>query len=206
MKRAMLLLGLMLVAVPLAFGVPLCTDVLGTNVLADDFTCTLGGLTFQNFSASVGDAAITLNAGFGSHETGYSNGVVNLYFNTNFDNYLLPFDVTFVYEVVGTVTGVDGWLGGEGNRNIHERVCLTDDCSDPGDPLGTLVLDETHVTGAISVAPPEDFWVNKDISMAVGSGLSEFAQSYDTVPEPLAMSLVGSGLLALGLLRRRRRS
>lgn len=204
MKRAMLLLGLMLVAVPLSFGATLCTDLLGSNVLTGGFTCSIGGLTFKNFSASVNDAVITLNQGFGSHQTGYSNGVVNLYFNTNFDDYPLPFDVTFVYEVLGTVTGVDGWLGGEESRNIHERVCLTDDCA-AGD-LGTLVLDKDHVTGQMSVSPPEDFWVNKDISMAVGSGLSEFAQSYDTVPEPLAMSLVGSGLLALGLLRRRRRA
>jgi hypothetical protein len=214
MKRLIFLLCLAVVAVPSAFADGVCTDNLGQDVLAPGFYCTLGPLLFSNFQASAGGlpggvAHLWLGSGIGNEHTEYVNGRANLFFNTNFnqDRYVER-DITFAFHVVSTVPviTVDGWLGGYGDRNISENICPTVECLVV---LANLDLDWNHVIGNVAIPPSTDFWVVKDISIhgapGVPASLSEFSQSFE-IPEPLTLALVGSGLLGLGLLRRRMRS
>lgn len=214
MKRLALLLCLAALIVPSAFAAGVCTS--NQDVLVPGFYCTLGPLLFQNFAASlvsplpdgvVWSPDIFIGAGVPGNLTGYSGFDANLYFQTNFNEHPDMFrDVSFVFQVVGLVTGVDGWLGGTGSRNYVENICVDQACNGPADPITWFLLTPTNRTASIQIAPTQNVWINKDITVSAGSLMSEFSQSFYTVPEPLTLVLVGSGLLGLGLLRRRIRS
>lgn len=207
MKRLLLLICLVVMAGTSAFGAGLCTDYTspGTNVLTPGFSCSLGPLTFSGFSASAGGMPVTPVIALGTL-TGLTGTVAVLDFDTNFDtNTLVSRDISFTFEVTGPVNEIDGWLGGSGNRNIFENVCASANCDVPGDPFVFLYLSQAQTTGSVPFDLSRNVWISKDISVSAGAGLSDFSQSFHTLPEPLAMVLVGSGLLGLGALRRRLR-
>jgi hypothetical protein len=207
MRRISFLAVLLLAGVAAVSAAPLCTGVYGTNVLTPGFSCELGGLTFSNFSASqIGlgtDPIIAISAGITGHETGVSGSTVQLYFQTNFNLVLDQFrDISFAYTVTGGVIGVDGWMGGAGTRSIAETVY-----SDSGhnNVVGVLNLTGSSPSGeALLSGSASEIYIVKDITLGTGATMSEFTQSFET-PEPLTFGLIGSGLVLLGLLRRRTR-
>ena len=212
MKRSVVLICLVVMAVASAFGAGLCTDAanIGANVLTPGFSCSLGPLYFSNFTATqsgLGEAPIIwLGTGVSGNLTGFSANVANLYFNTNFNDTVSTLRIIgFSFQVSGPVDMVDGWLGGSGNRSISEWVCLQQGCSEQ-DAIAALNLTQANTTGSTGFELVNGIWVSKTMTVNVGAGLSHFSQSFHTIPEPLAMVLVGSGLLGLGLLRRRLRS
>jgi hypothetical protein len=203
-----------LVAAAMASAAPTdpCGGFLGTNVVSGTFTgCTLGSVTFTNFQASAVWAdqtgglwtpVITLVNQVLTYQTGFSGGTATLAFLTNFDviGMTRPKDILFSYTATGNIIGIDGWSGGSAGTNISEKAY--------GGANGTTLLATLNIGAGqyleTKFGTQTSVTVSKDISIPIGASLSEFTQSIET-PEPMTFVLIGSGLLALGLVRRRSR-
>jgi hypothetical protein len=126
-------------------------------------------------------------------------------------------DTELVFEVTGGVTEVDMSVGGV-NATVGETVCTVQPPTSgsnaflcpTADQLGQLVVssespDQPVFQSLSGVTSP--IWIQKDMNTGPGGQLSaELTQSFGpSIPEPVSMVLLGSGLLGLGLLRRRSR-
>ena len=202
----------------LASAATLCTDpsIIGTNVLTPAFTCELGGLTFSNFGGSMtGPGAppqIYLALGTGTDpwftQTGVFGDVVNLFFQTNFNQFPSAFrDILFSFDITNAsgIVGIDAWMGGAGTRNISETACADDGCLTHYAEL-LITQDNVQAYEALS-GSASTLYIQKNISLFGADGspatMSEFSQSFHT-PEPMTFVLIGTGLLGLGVLGRRR--
>lgn len=204
MRKFFLMLAIAVICVATASADGLCTDTTHGNidVLTPGFFCELGGLTFSNFSANL-TGAINLT---GAQLVG---SVVYLTFNPNMAPTSGSLDRYFYFQVTGGVLGVDLINGGGSVTSIFERVCsspigIGNICSQPGTQLAEMTAfgggqDLVMLDGIYS-----PIYIYKDIFVPQNGHLSSFTQSFHT-PEPLTFGLIGSGLLLLGLLRRRAR-
>jgi len=119
-----------------------------------------------------------------------------------------PVDIELVYKVTSTSTNIvaiDSTFGPPqpAGSQIFESACPTDPTIIPpgcGSPYATV----TNTTGLYTISstfgPVSSLYIDKDIE---NFGFSTFTDSIEetTVPEPMAMSLVGGGLALLGMLR-----
>jgi hypothetical protein len=201
-------LGLVLMAA-MATAAPTCLSQIGMTIVSDAtfnngdttssaFSCQLGSFVFSNFS-------VTANTGFpdpmstgtpfnltvGSHTTSDT-----LSFGANLS---AGQDVELLFQISPGITGMTLQAGPGGG--VSEIICSVQPSGIGTCPQGT-VLGTGAVSGGgttfFAVLPAGTDFVYKDVN-----GVSEFAQT--VVPEPMTLSMMGIGLLGLGLLRRRAR-
>lgn len=192
--------------------------------------CTADGLLFYNFfvsnaSTGTGTAEIDLDG------VSISGNDVILNFNPNLGSNTIGGGITdlhFTFQVMaltGSLTGADADTGGQ-NAGVNETICsvatsFTTSCAPDTNVLfKALVLSNQSGTCQGSNTPVSpvsicnfgagvtNAWVFKDISIgsSASSDLTSFNESFYTtssVPEPMTLSMMGVGLLGLGLISRR---
>lgn len=230
MKYLLIAVGALVLAAG-AEASPLCTDMTGQSIAG--LECTVGGLTFGNFQvlAAAGNASPEIEltgAAVGS------DGSVTLTFDPHMTAVVGggAQDIYLYYQVTGGATNVALNLNGT-NATIQETVCSTpvsisgilpNLCED-NNPLASMIAfsnlgSNSANSGAFDAAA--NLYIFKDIGVlpnyptAGGGSISSFSQTFSVpgggggagtpVPEPVTMMLVGSGLVAVGFLRRRTRS
>jgi hypothetical protein len=209
----------------LASATPTCASLVTVNVVTISGGCTAFGLTFSNFTV------LNASAGTGTAEidlTGVSQigNDIDLNFNPNLGTGTIGGSITdlhFSFSVSGFMIGADQAVGGV-NASINETLCSTLTGNSFGVCGATTLWNVTGVSGQTGTCfgntssgtattgacnfgtGVNQAMVFKDIS--IGSPTSSHLTSFDEtfiVPEPMTLSLMGAGLLGIGLLGRRLR-
>ncbi|MGA3187820.1 MAG: hypothetical protein ABSF22_11990 [Bryobacteraceae bacterium] len=219
MKKILLLASGLIAASFIASADPLCSNgftlvnnqpstdssvyvIDGTNTFGAGLNgCTIGAYDFSNFTiaANTGyNGSTLLNVGI--------NAVGNtLEISTNL-SIAAGQDIELEFSITPGVTGIT--LAAGGGASVNEIVCSTAEPIGSGlvGSCGGVTLGTGAVGGLISqdtfpvlTSPTGTDWVFKDIS-----GASEISQLI--LPEPMTFSLMGAGLLGLGIFGRRRSS
>jgi hypothetical protein len=209
MKRILIMFALALAVAGMASAAAVCLN--GDNVLAASFSCSVGGLTFSNFSAINAGSPVWSNQ-INIVTVVSTGGVMKLEFNPNM---AASQDIHFYFQVSGApILGAFLADGGAASSHIYERICGNgivnpaggdNSCTGGiGNQLAELYADGGGPSSTVMFAAPDSsIWIYKNI--AAGSAeLSSFTEGF-VIPEPMTFVMLGSGLLALGLVRRRRR-
>lgn len=190
-------------------------NVMGSQLGVGDPGCIENGLTFSNFSVSSVPTGMQV---FLQSAAPSGTGATLGFQIAGFTLTSGVADLQLIYEVSGSnITSVDNTFGGTAGSSIAETVC-----KGTAVPVGGSCASGTYLTSfsnniaggtvSASFAAQNSIWIIKDITAALTPGLnsitvSGFANStYSSgVPEPMTLSMMGVGLLGLGLISRRRK-
>jgi hypothetical protein len=225
MNRALLMLSAMAVFAGLASANVLCVNANPGGLLSDYIAnnatfgqaCQMGDKLFWNFGLANGVHAS------GGEPTAAS---INVQAIPGLTNVGIQFtggwivshgqimDSVISYRV-GTVSGSsaidDATLGITGTLSTSGSAGATETLTGvPGSPLHTALPSSTSAYLVFGGSTFSSRSVSDEIQVTGGTGFGNIAHIsivqnnfYEIVPEPYATVLIGSGLLALGLLRRR---
>ena len=186
------------------------------------FTCVSGNLMFSDFFYSSTPGAPSASAVMVTPltDTGNEGLLFQANWTGNMDS-LLTFTVT---ALTGTITDLhlsfNGAAVGTGSfATVNETACLDGQIATCGNPIGTTEQlfvpsgnPQHPLSNAVFFAGAHTIQVRKDISVFSAPGSTDnmanisfvtntFSQS--DVPEPLSLALFGTGLVGLGLMRKR---
>ena len=226
MKKTLLLLVIVLIvgSVANASIVPCSTlfgpggpyDVNGAQFHGAGNGCSISGVSFSNFTwenESIGSPGPVVLVNIS--QTG---PVINLQLNPNMG---VNQDVHLLFNVTGGITGMD-LANNTGPSSISESNYGGANCvvNIAGTPTNcTLLVNTGGIIGPNGFFPGPtsaneffytqptggNVWVFKDLSTSFSGGNnSGFVESF-VIPEPMTLSLLGSALVGLGLLRLRRK-
>ena len=172
------------------------TATSGTNQVlsgsAND-PCTDYGVTFSNFQVFIGTGfsgvPFSITATFGA------TGSINFS-----DTEGTGQDIDVEFKISPGITAI--LLGMGAGTSINETVCasmipLPPGTCPNGSVLGTGGVTSMNPNTVIGISPSSQDWIFKDVN-----GSSTFVQT--VTPEPVTFAMLGAGLLALGILRRKR--
>lgn len=213
MRRMLVLFVSVLTFSAVAPAALLCTanpslPVVVTSGPVSAFECSMGGLTFSNFSAQAATATTPPTQTIVNLTRAWIvDSDVFLMFNPGLSSNQ---DLYFYFTVSGPLAGVDLSLSGA-NAFSTEIICsgeiaLNNNCVGGSEyQLARMA----NVAGAdpvtSSFAQTTGGSIYKDIMVQSGGELSSITQSFHVVPEPVTFLLIGTGLVGLSLLRRKAR-
>ena len=158
--------------------------------------CTAYGLTFSNFSVYINSGFPTSPSTLPFSMTVAFQADGSVIFGSN----IIPGqDINLQYKIVSGISGEILSSGGSTGTGVTENVCSTQQTF-PGGTCNGVTLGSGFVNASgsipIVIAANSVDWIFKDVS-----GTSAFTEK--VVPEPMTLSMMGIGLLGLGLMRRR---
>lgn len=205
------LLGILAVVVgvaSMASASPVTCNATTTNNVTTlgTLVCAGSGESFSNFTVTGTGPAQQIGLSNMTYDS--VTGIVNLFFNIVIAP-TAPGDIILGYLVTGPTNGIDFNVAGSptlGSITFTELACSTQLCAGGGNVVyGNIGNAGPVQVNSVSFATQTSVWIKKDINFnSASSQLTDFQNSsHVPVPEPMTLSMMGIGLLGLGLARRR---
>jgi len=228
MKTAIIFLAAIVSAAPAVMAsTTTCGNTTLDQYLMPNFTCISGNLMFSNFaySPSANPSGLEIPAS-SIHVTPITNtldegfqfaGGWNVGTQPDGSSAIQDSVISFTVSTVNGSASLEdlslyfnGSFSGTGLSSVTEQYCANGDLATCGagnsgqikvaNPPGNFT-DPINFNGVTSIS------ISKDISVASGIGgtanISQVINTFSQIPEPTSCLLLGTGLLGLGLLRRR---